>query len=225
MVILCSIFIRSQYSDNLTYGLKIGVVHSMTTNIPEMLLGRERYLSAFEMKTRGVYGVEGGLFLNYKFHDTRAAIQPEILYRKGGEQLWYQNSVSGQEYLLDFKYSYIVIGALYKLYPFQGLNLGIGVHYAKNLQPHSIEYTSNESDGRFDTNYRQFYRDGIVGKDDFNLSFNIGYELNNAFHFDLRYYLGIADGIGTRNTSFQFIENTNRNTIFALSLGYSFHNW
>lgn len=223
--VLFPVFYFSQYEENLTFGLKIGAVNSRISNIPEMLLGREHYLTNFEMKTRGVYGVEGGAFLNYKFPDTRTAIQPEITYRTGGEELTYTNEVLGRNYQLDFKYSYLVLGAVYKLYPYKGLNLGVGIHYAKNLQPHNIEYTSNEFDGRYDTNYRQFYRDGIEGKDDFQLSFNLGYELAHSFHFDLRYYLGLGDAVGTRSTSFQFIENTNRNTLLTLSVGYSFHNW
>jgi len=64
-----------------------------------------------------------------------------------------------------------------------------------------------------------------VGKDDFNLSFSLGYELEDNFHFDLRYYLGVGDMIGNRVTSFQFLENTNRNSYLSLSVGYSFHNW
>ena len=215
----------SQYNDNLSYGLKVAALHSTTTHIPEMLIGREHNLTNFQMKTKGVYSVEGGFFVNYKFSNTRTAIQPELIYRKGGEKLHYHNSQSGQEYDIDFKYSYLILGSIYKIYPYEGLNFGIGVHYAKNLTPHNIEYSSNEFDGRHDTNYRQFYRDGIIGKDDFNLSFNVGYELANDFHFDLRYYLGIGDAIGTRSTSFQFTENTNRNSFLALSLGYSFHNW
>lgn len=223
--LLVSAVLFGQYQENLTYGLKVGVLHSKITNLPEMIIGREHNLTQFSLQNRGKYGIEGGVFLNYKFPDSRVAIQPEILFRQSGERVEYHHSITGKQYTLDFNYSYLVIGATYKLYPISGFNLGVGAHYAKILTPNGIEYTSNEYNGMYDTNYRQFYREGIVAKDDFNLSFSLGYEMANSFHFDLKYYLGVGDVIGNRNTSFQFLENTNRNSLFTLSVGYSFHHW
>lgn len=225
ILILFSVILYGQYQDNLTYGLKAGAIHSSITNIPEMLIGREHNLTQFTIENKGKYGIEGGVFLNYKFHDTRVAIQPEILFRQSGERVDYHNSVTDQKYTLTFNYSYLVLGATYKLYPIGGFNLGVGTYYSKILTPNAVEYTSNEHNGMYDTNYRQFYREGIVAKDDFNLSFSLGYELVDSFHFDLRYYLGVGDVLGNRSTSFQFLENTNRNSLFTLSVGYSFHHW
>lgn len=223
--VFSSLLSYAQYEENLTYGLKAGGLHSSVTNLPEMIIGREHHLTSFSLQGKGKYGVEGGVFLNYKFPDTRTAIQPEVLYRKAGAQIHYSNPNKNEQYQLDLNYSYLVIGATYKLYPFSGFNFGVGAYYYKNLTPNALEYTSNIQGGLYDTIYRQFYRDGIIGKDDFSLSFSLGYELRNSFHFDVRYYLGVGDMIGNRSTSFQFLENTNRNSLIALSVGYSFHQW
>ncbi|MEJ8605190.1 outer membrane beta-barrel protein [Riemerella anatipestifer] len=222
---LIPVLFQSQYMDNLTYGVKVGGLHSTITNLPEMIVGRDHNKTLFSIDSKGAYGAEGGLFLNYKLPHSRVAIQPEFLYRKAGDRVVYHNQMTGQEYTLDFNYSYLVFGASLKVYPYKGINFGVGGFYAKSLTPSALEYTSNENGGRYDTNYRQFYRDGIVGKDDFNLSFSVGYELSQAFHFEARYYLGVGDMISNRSTSFQFLENTNRNSVMTLSLGYNFSNW
>ncbi len=217
---LCS----SQYIDNLTYGVKFGGLHSRITNLPEMLDGREHYRVLYDLNSKATIGVEGGFFLNYKIPDTRTAIQGELFYRNSGAKVLYSNS-RDENYELKLNYSYLVLGAVYKLYPILGFNFGIGAHYSKNLSPSSLEYKSNVSGGLYDTTNRQFYREGIIGKDDFNLSFSLGYELNQGLHFDLRYYLGVGDMIGNRATSFQFVENINRNSLLSVSVGYSFVGW
>ena len=225
LLILVSGLSKGQYSENITYGLKLGALHSRITNLPEMLIGRENNRQQFDINGKGVFGVEGGLFFNYKFPDTRVAIQPELLYRYSGAEVNYNNETTGSSYKLGLRYSYLMLGGIYKVYPYAGLNIGIGAYYSKILTPHGVSYESNDRGGLYDASHRQFYREGIVGKDDFSLSFSLGYELEDNFHFDLRYYLGVGDMIGNRSTSFQFLENANRNSYLSLSVGYSFHNW
>lgn len=222
---LSSALSYSQYTENLTYGLKVGGVRSQFSNLPEMVMGREHTLKQFDLTSKAKFGVEGGVFLNYKFPDTRTAIQPELLYRQAGAKVQYSQPSSGENYELDFNYSYLVLGATYRLYPLRGFNLGVGAFYAKNLSPNNLSYSSNVQGGLYDTEYRQFYRDGIVGKDNFSLAFSLGYEFENGFHIDARYDLGLSDAIGNRTTSFQFLENHNRQSLLSLSVGYSFHQW
>lgn len=222
---LTSTLSYSQYIENLTYGLKVGGVRSQFSNLPEMVMGREHTLKQFDLTSKAKFGVEGGVFLNYKFPDTRTAIQSELLYRQAGAKVQYSQPSSGENYELDFNYSYLVLGATYRLYPLRGFNLGVGAFYAKNLSPNNLSYSSNVQGGLYDTEYRQFYRDGIVGKDNFSLAFSLGYEFENGFHIDARYDLGLSDAIGNRTTSFQFLENHNRQSLLSLSVGYSFHQW
>ena len=65
MLLLISGLSKGQYLDNLTYGLKLGALHSRVTNLPEMLIGRENNRQLFDITSKGVFGVEGGLLLNY----------------------------------------------------------------------------------------------------------------------------------------------------------------
>ena len=67
MLLLISGLSKGQYLDNLTYGLKLGALHSRITNLPEMLIGRENNRQQFDINGKGVFGVEGGLFLTINF--------------------------------------------------------------------------------------------------------------------------------------------------------------
>jgi hypothetical protein len=227
LIIFCCFFNATLYSQNetnITYGLKFGVLHSTFSNLPESIKGRDNTFDNSVMESKGKYGLEGGFFLNFKLHDTRVAIQPEILFRQSGETVQYHDAV-GKEFELGINYSFLQIGALYKVYPYEGLNFGIGAFYGINLSPNDITYTSNEAGGMYDVATRQFYKDGLDGADDFSLCFALGYELHKSVHFDFRYYLGVKDMIKSNASSFQFIENQNKSSVFCFSLGYSFHQW
>ncbi|EKT3958276.1 PorT family protein [Flavobacterium psychrophilum] len=215
----------SQIRETFTYGLKIGGLQSTIGNLPEMITGRDNSLAKFTLVNKEVFGIEGGLFLNYKLPNTRVAIQAELLYRKSGDKVSYDNLSTGKSYELSFNYSYLTLGAIYKIYPLAGLNAGVGAFYSKNITPSDLEYKSNEYDGLYDTEYRQFYRDAILGKDDFSLAFSLGYEVEPGLHFDVRYYLGLSDVVSNKTPSFQFIENNNRTSIISICLGYSMHQW
>ncbi|MBP4140412.1 outer membrane beta-barrel protein [Flavobacterium sp. P4023] len=225
--IFCCFFntlIYSQHDTNITYGLKFGALHSKISNLPESIKGRDNTFDNSKMETKGLYGLEGGFFLNFKLYDTRVAIQPEILFRQSGETVTYKDKV-GKEFELGLNYSYIEIGALYKVYPYKGLNLGFGAFYGVSLSPNNVTYKSNEAGGLYDVATRQFYQDGLDGADDFSMCFSLGYELQQSIHFDLRYYLGVKDVVKSNASSFQFIENQNKTNTISLSLGYSFHQW
>lgn len=216
--------IFAQNETNITYGLKIGILHSTITNLPESIKGRDNTVDNSTLQTMGLYGFEAGFFANLKLHDTRVSIQPEILFQQSGEHVSYTDTF-GKEFDLELHYSYIKIGAVYKIYPYEGLNLGFGAFYGINLSPHTLKYSSNVADGQYDVATRQFYIDGLEGTGDFSLSFGLGYELHKSIHFDLRYYLGVNDMIKSNASSFQFIENQNRSSAFSFTIGYSFHQW
>ncbi|MGA9638684.1 outer membrane beta-barrel protein [Flavobacterium sp.] len=219
--LLLSLVMNAQQVELITYGLKLGAIHSKISNLPEMLTGRDHSLQQYTLKSEGVYGIETGFFANFKLYDTRVAIQPELLFRKAGEKVKYED-ITGKTYEIGFDYSYLIVGASYKVYPLGGLNVGLGAFYGINLNSGNISYESNQFGQQFDTEYRQFYRDGIEGSNDFSLSFLLGYEFKRNFNIDFRYYLGISDALKTKNNSFQFSENNNKTSTFSFSVGYSF---
>ncbi|MFB9057509.1 outer membrane beta-barrel protein [Mariniflexile ostreae] len=219
-----TIVLHSQNETNITYGLKLGGLHSKISHLPESIKGRDNTYSHSVLKSEGAYGMEAGFFINCKLNDTRVAIQPEILIRQSSETINYSDT-TGKTFELGLKYSYLQLGALYKIYPFEGLNLGFGAFYGINLSPNHISYASNEADGIYDVATRQFYQDGLDGADDFALCISLGYELRKSIHFDLRYYLGVKDVVKSNASSFQFIENQNKSSVISFSIGYSFHQW
>lgn len=227
LIIFCCFYNVATYSQNesnITYGLKFGGIYSKITNLPESITGRDNTFDNSVMKSKNGYGVEGGFFLNCKLSETRVAIQPELLFRQSAQSVHYQDA-TGKEFELGLHYSYIQIGASYKVYPYEGLNLGFGAFYGISLSPNNITYKSNEAGGMYDVATRQFYQDGLDGADDFSVSFALGYEFHESIHFDLRYYLGVKDVVKSNASSFQFIENQNKSGIVCFSLGYSFHQW
>ncbi|MBS7234108.1 outer membrane beta-barrel protein [Flavobacterium psychroterrae] len=226
LLIFCSFFnaTHAQNETNITYGLKLGGIYSKISNLPESIKGRDNTFDNSVMESKGGYGIEGGFFLNCKLYDTRVAIQPELLFRQSSQTVNYHDT-TGKEFELGLNYSYLQIGALYKVYPYEGLNLGFGAFYGISLSPNNITYKSNEAGGMYDVATRQFYQDGLDGADDFSLCFALGYELHESIHFDLRYYVGVKDVVKSNASSFQFIENQNKSGVFSFSLGYSFHQW
>jgi hypothetical protein len=220
----CNVVLYGQNETNITYGLKFGGLYSKISNLPESIKGRDNTFDNSTMESKGAYGLEGGFFLNCKLYDTRVAIQPEILFRQSGETVNYHDT-TGKEFELGLHYAYLQIGALYKVYPYEGLNLGFGAFYGISLSPNNVTYSSNEAGGMYDVATRQFYQDGLDGADDFSLCFDLGYELHQSIHFDLRYYLGVKDVVKSNASSFQFIENQNKSGVVSFSLGYSFHEW
>jgi hypothetical protein len=227
LLIFCFFFnvaLYAQNDTNITYGLKLGGIYSKISNLPESIKGRDNTFDSSVLESKGGYGIEGGFFLNCKLYETRVAIQPEILFRQSSQTVEYQDT-TGKEFELGLNYSYLQIGALYKVYPYEGLNLGFGAFYGISLSPNNITYKSNEAGGMYDVATRQFYQDGLDGKDDFSLCFAVGYELHQSIHFDLRYYLGVKDVMNSNSSSFQFIENQNKSGVFSFSIAYSFHQW
>lgn len=219
-----NIALYGQNETNITYGLKLGGLYSKISNLPESIKGRDNTFDNSVMESKGAYGLEGGFFMNCKLYDTRVAIQPEILFRQAGETVNYRDT-TGKEFELGLHYSYLQLGALYKVYPYEGLNLGFGAFYGISLSANNITYESNQAEGMYDVATRQFYKDGLDGADDFALCFAVGYELHQSIHFDLRYYLGVKDVVKSNSSSFQFIENQNKSSVICFSLGYSFHQW
>ena len=135
MLLLISGLSKGQYLDNLTYGLKLGALHSRITNLPEMLIGRENNRQLFDITSKSVFGGEGGIFLNYKLPASRVAIHPELLFRYSGAEVNYNNETTDSSYKLWLRHSYLMLDGIYKEYPFLGLNIGIGAFYSKNLTP------------------------------------------------------------------------------------------
>jgi hypothetical protein len=225
-ILSCFFYIEvyGQNETNITYGLKLGGLYSKINNLPESIKGRDNTFDNSVMESKGGYGIEGGFFLNCKLYDTRVAIQPEILFRQSAQTVNYHD-ITGKKFELGLNFSYLEIGALYKVYPYEGLNLGFGAFYGISLSPNNITYKSNEAGGMYDVSTRQFYQDGLDGADDFSLCFALGYELHKSIHFDLRYYLGVKDVVKSNASTFQFIENQNKSGVVSFSLGYSFHQW
>jgi hypothetical protein len=223
MFLSVGIFVSAQYGVDLTYGIKAGGTYSKVSNLSGMIVS-EDYFLGYTLEEKYRFGGSIGLFLNYKFPDTRIALQPEINYSMQGGDLQYHD-IRGLDYKVQFKYNYIALTALVKVYPWGGFNLGIGPVLSFNLNSDNIEYSSNQKDFGFgdDIETRQAFRNVIKGKTDFSIALNLGYEWENGLMVEARYNLGIGDMIETQVNGYKFIENTNKSSVFMLSVGYAFN--
>jgi hypothetical protein len=219
----CAVFVRAQYPVDLTYGVKIGGTWSKISNLSGMIIS-EDYYQGYSMESEPRWGATAGLFLNYKFPDTRIALQPEIMYTMQGGDLKYSD-IKGLNYTIQFKYNYIALTTLVKVYIAGGFNLGAGPVLSFNLTPDNIEYKSNQSEFGFgdDIQTRQALRNVIKGKADFALSLNLGYEWENGLMIEGRYNLGLTDIIETQVNGYKFIENSNKSSVFILTISYAFN--
>jgi hypothetical protein len=223
LVIFISISGQAQFEVDLTYGVKAGGVLSRVSGTGAMIVS-EDYFEGYSLKETSRRGAAAGLFLNYKFPDTRIALQPEILYTMQGGKLKYID-IKGLDYTIEFKYNYIALASLVKVYPAGGFNIGAGPVLSFSLTPGAVEYHSNQSDFGFgdDIQTRQALRNAVKGRTDFALALALGYELENGLFFDARYNLGLTDIIETQVNGYKFIENTNKSSVIMLTAGYAFN--
>jgi len=214
---------QGQFLEDLTYGIKAGGVYSQIDGLPKMVVS-EDYYEGFKLKGKPRWGAVAGLFLNYKFPDSWIALQPEITYSMQGGSLKYKDD-SCLHYRIDYKYSYISLTALVKVYPTGGLNIGIGPVLSFNLTPSTVEYSSNQKDFGMgsDLTTRQVLRNSFKGKSDFALALNLGYEWENGLMIEARGQIGLADVIETQENQHKFIENRNLSTTIMLTVGYAFN--
>lgn len=220
---LFSFYAQAQFDVDLTYGVKGGGTWSKISNLPEMIVS-EDYYTNYSLKGKPRWGATAGLFLNYKFPDTRIALQPELMYTMQGGDLEYSD-IKGLNYTMEFKYNYIALTSLVKVYVAGGFNVGAGPVLSFNLTPNNIEYKSNQADFGFgdDIQTRQALRNVIKGKTDFALALNLGYEFENGLMIDARYNLGLTDMIETQVNGYKFIENSNKSSVIMLTVGYAFN--
>lgn len=218
-------------------GLKAGVI---TTRIGELetTLIREWYPdSTFNMEQKYQWGFTGGISFYYRWKESAIAIQPEITFAMQGSRLHYTDSVLispadtvGLDYKMNFKYQYINILPLFKIYPFfnqdnflENLHVLIGPQLGINIAPNAINYESNKPYIGPDLQIKQNLRGVLKGRTDVSVALGLGYQLpgDYPFSFECRANLGFVDTVETLANGYNFIENKNTSVSFQLTIGYT----
>jgi opacity protein-like surface antigen len=221
ILLMTSSALRAQYKKNLMFGFKTGAAYSGISNTGAMIVS-ETYYSGYSLTEEDRFGALAGFFVNYKFEGSSMAIQPELSYVQMGGLLNYSD-VNGLDYAIDFKYNYIRLNFLAKVYIVDGFHAFAGPGLALNVTPANIFYTSNHEDlyGP-DIQTQQQLRNVLKGKSDFGLCAGLGYEFKRGLTIEAAYTFGLSDVIETQVNSYKFVENDNRSHSVQLTIGYAF---
>ncbi|MDR2138495.1 MAG: PorT family protein [Tannerella sp.] len=212
----------AQYHDgDLVFGINAGATYGSVANVPEILVS-EDYYSGFILSDKDLWGAGAGIFVNYKYPGSCFAVQPEISYTQLNTRLNYSD-VYDYLYDVNFKYSFVNIACLLKVYPVAGLNIGVGPQVGFNLTPNEILFSSN-GEAQFGPNavQEQNLRTVLKGKNDFSIGLTLGYEFKFGLGIDARYYFGLSDLVETQVNGYKFIENSNRSHSLWINVCWAF---
>ncbi|PVW15685.1 porin family protein [Marixanthomonas spongiae] len=139
----------------------------------------------------------------------RFSIQPEVLYSGQGFDLVSREGADDTEVQLD----YINVPVMAKVYIVEGLYAEAGPQIGFNVKN---EIDSDPDDfGSGETEL-----DGDMFNDvDFSVGVGAGYRFNNGLFLNARYNFGLSDIVNNEDLP---VEVDAKNTVFAVSAGYSF---
>jgi Outer membrane protein beta-barrel domain len=224
--LLCTKIGYTQVGREITYGFYVGGIYSSMSNLPDVIVRKGIYKN-YNLNTEARFGFIGGVYLNWKHPLGKFGIQPEIFYSKQSTRLNYDD-IKGLKYKMDFNYSYINTGLLFKYYPLSSFYITLGPCLGINITRDNITYSSNGSQLTQSTGVL-FQPDPVVQK---VLSESLkgsnyivlggGFEFNKKITIGARYNIGLADGLETQENGFLYSENNNIIKSISLHIGYIF---
>lgn len=138
-------------------------------------------------------GFQAGVFAGIKFTD-KVGIQADLLYSQQGAEFDYGK----------FDLNYINVPVVLKYYLVQGLNVQAGPQFGFILDDDI--YIDTFGSNSIEANAEKSDVSGVIGA---------GYDFPFGVRLDARYNFGLTDVSKTANFD-------GKNTVFTLSLGYSF---
>jgi outer membrane protein with beta-barrel domain len=224
---------QSQVFDGARISLRAGADYSYITGLETTILS-EPYFTDYSLKGKHIFGFTGGIGFNGEIKNSIVSMDLDIMYAQQGSELLFNNTAQNWNYQMQFKYQFINIPLLFRLYPFNrhhdglhGFNLGAGAQLGLNIASNDLLYTSG-GPGRLpafgtDLAEQQQLRNVIKGKNQAGLLFNIGYDIPNiGLDIDFRYHAGLSDVVETQTNAYNFIENKNVNNTLQLTIGWEF---
>jgi hypothetical protein len=205
--------------DNWFYGFRGGVTYGSVDGIASTIIPPVFPADTYTTTESRLLGYTGGIFLYYRFADSRLAVQPSVSFGQGGGRFDYSD-INALEYQINFNYQYASIGAELKFYPFAGFHLGTGAEVGFNVAGDRLTYTSNMPELGPDLQIQQSLREVLRGGNDARLLFGAGYDFPFGLVIDLRYRIGLTDAIETLANGFNFVEYPNKTTTLRATVGW-----
>lgn len=201
------------------YGFKAGGITSGIENVSSTIIRPVFPIETYNTKAINRNGITAGFNIYYRFKESRLAIQPEVAYSMGGGDFNYID-VNDLDYTIQFKYQYLNISILTKMYLAGGLHVSLGPTLGLNLTNTSLQYRSNMPDLGPDLQIQQSLREVLKGKNNFMLTGGIGFDAGMGLGIEARYNLGLVDVLETQANGFFFIENDNRSSSIQVTVSY-----
>ena len=217
---------KTTFAQIYSFGFKAGGNYSKVSNLSTIILS-EPYFLHYSIKETGRYGWHLGIFYEYRLEDSRLGFQSEIMFSRQGGNVVFNNYEKDFNYKMEFAYQYMNIVGLAKWFPFQkGFSFGAGPFLGINVAPRSIVYTS-WGKGKVpsfgtDLEQQQQLRNVLLGKNNFGLALDLGFDINKLVKIGGRYYWSATNTVETQANSYNFIAAKNINTVWELSVAVSF---
>ncbi|NNF33688.1 MAG: PorT family protein [Saprospiraceae bacterium] len=201
------------------YGFKAGAVTSGISDISTTIIRPVFPVDTYSTSLKNRTGITAGFIVYHRFKESKLAIQPEISYAMGGGDFSYSD-VNELDYTMQFKYQFLNLSIMSKLYLAGGLYAELGPTLGLNLTGTSLQYNSNMPELGPDLQIQQSLREVLKGKNNFMLSGGIGYESEMGLGISARYNLGVVDILETQANGFFFIENENLSNSICVTVSY-----
>lgn len=215
---ICTL-VAQPMDDEYFYGFKAGANYYTIGDIQTTIIPEVFSTSTYTAETTPRVGFVGGFYFYHRFPRSRTAIQPEILFAQQGGDFNYTD-INDLNYTISFKYQYVNLGVLCKVYPFGGFHFAAGPQVGFNVANTNIDYQSNMPDLGPDLQIQQHLREVIKGETDININLGFGYDFDFGLCIEARYSLGIKDVIETLANGYGFIENSNTTKGYQLTVGW-----
>ncbi|RFN58056.1 porin family protein [Marixanthomonas ophiurae] len=139
----------------------------------------------------------------------RFSIQPEVLYSGQGFDLISREGADDTEVQLD----YINVPVMAKVYIVEGLYAEAGPQIGFNVKSEIDSDPDDEGSGDIAID------EDIINDVDFSVGVGAGYQFNNGLFLNARYNFGLSDVFNNEDL---LIDSDAKNSVFAVSAGYSF---
>jgi hypothetical protein len=211
------------------FGFKTGANYSDISNLSTIILS-EPYFIDYNIKETARYGWHLGIFYEYRLESKKMAFQTEIMYSRQGGNVEFDNYQKDFNYKMQFAYQYINLVGLAKWYPFGGrVSFAAGPFLGINVAPRNIIYnswgTGVQAAFGTDLEQQQQLRNVLLGRNNFGLALDIGYNIGSLVKVGARYYWSATNAVETQANSYNFVAVKNTNTVYELSVAINFANF
>ena len=227
LLILTPVMAFGQFDSNSSFGLKAGASWNNLSNLSKILVN-EDYYSNYQFKDKTYFSPTASLFYNYHKYKSYLGVEVGINYHQLCGSTTYDD-INDLTYTVKLQYHYIGAEAYFKVYPWQGLYIGIGGFAGFNLSPDGLTYTSNQDDPQYFEVYREdaattwaCMKNKISGKADLGVGAVLGYEFPMGICVGMSYGYSLGDLIETKTNIYNWEENPNHAHRIALMVGWAF---